>query len=146
MRKAIEFFIIPENLCHFTKMKSGCWIWNRCLDEKGYGRACYKGRVRKTHRVMYEVLKGPLVPGLVIDHLCRNRACVNPDHLEQVTQAVNYQRGMNGRLNRWNIPGSTCKRGHVLTPANTKMVGKGRTCRQCWREAKRASYQRRKAA
>jgi hypothetical protein len=75
---------------HWTvNPESGCWEWIKCKDKKGYGRA-FKDRA---HRVIFERFKGPVKEGLELDHLCRNRGCVNPDHLEQVPSIINTQRG-----------------------------------------------------
>jgi hypothetical protein len=77
---------------------TGCWVWGLALDNDGYGRAQVGPVKRLAHRVEYERRVGPIPPGLVIDHLCRNRACVNPDHLEPVAQVVNIRRGLRTRL------------------------------------------------
>jgi len=79
--------------------RTGCWVWQKYLDRDGYGR----GPNRKAaHRMYYERYRGPIPGGLVIDHLCRNRSCVNPDHLEVVTLAENIRRGAQTRLD-WSL-------------------------------------------
>jgi hypothetical protein len=70
---------------------NGCWLWERA-NSKGYGRIFYNGRLRQAHRLFYELLNGPVDRSLHLDHLCRTRQCVNPSHMEPVTQAVNLQR------------------------------------------------------
>jgi len=73
--------------------ETGCWIWQRTTTAYGYGWIRVNGKGTNAHRAIYERLHGPVPPGLVVDHLCRNRICVNPDHLEVVTQTVNVRRG-----------------------------------------------------
>jgi len=77
---------------------TGCWIWQRSMDQNGYGqmRVCHK--LYRAHAFFYEYLVGPVPDGLELDHLCRNPACVNPAHLEPVTRAVNTQRGNAAKL------------------------------------------------
>ena len=73
---------------------SGCWLWTGGLEEKGYAVLCkpnWKGH-RAAHRFSYETFVGPIPDGLQIDHKCRVRSCVNPDHLEPVTSAENNRR------------------------------------------------------
>ncbi len=110
--------------------KNGCWNWDVC-DNLGYGRATDgKHRSVKAHRLMYERLVGPIPEGLVIDHLCRNRTCVNPDHLEPVTQSENVRRG-NG-FSAVNARKTHCKRGHPLDGDNLYRNPAGaRVCRTC---------------
>lgn len=74
-----------------------CWIWEGARDSRGYGCIQFGGRPRKSHRVSYELHIGPIPEGLVIDHLCRNARCVNPAHLETVTQRENVLRGKRSR-------------------------------------------------
>lgn len=75
-----------------------CWNWNGRINKQGYGRVSFEGVLSLAHRAVYEELVGLIPAGLVIDHLCRNTLCVNPDHLEPVTQAENQRRGLNGVL------------------------------------------------
>lgn len=129
-----------------------CWIYTgRDVSANGYHRVKVDGERVMVHRWMWEQTYGPIAPGLEIDHLCRNPACCNPDHLEPVTPAVNKYRG----FSPWGINKrkTHCKRGHEFTPENTKRVGKdGRSCRECIRirqatyQAKRTQRQRERRA
>ena len=86
---------------------------------------------RRAHRCSYEFLKGEIPNGLVIDHLCRVRNCINPDHLEPVTPLENMMRGNNQTVT--NKTKTVCKNGHEFTPENTytnPYSGK-RKCRTC---------------
>lgn len=77
---------------------TGCWEWQKALSTGGYATTVQDGRQTYAHRAFFERAKGPIPPGLQIDHLCRNRRCVNPDHLEPVTQAENVRRGALSKL------------------------------------------------
>lgn len=79
--------------------ENGCWIWQGYLTPAGYGRAHMDGNMRPAHRVVYTHLVAPVPRELVLDHLCRVRACVNPDHMEPVTNAENLRRGSRTKLN-----------------------------------------------
>jgi hypothetical protein len=76
----------------------GCWEWKKWITGKGYGRIKVGGKLMLAHRHFYEMAKGPIPTGLQIDHKCRNRSCVNPEHLEVVTNEVNTQRGESASL------------------------------------------------
>jgi hypothetical protein len=104
--------------------EAGCWRWQGSLNKHGYGRFTLAGRQVFAHRFAYETFVGPIPSELEIDHLCRVRDCVNPDHLELVTHKEN------GRRTRRRF----CKRGHDLADAYYKPSG-GRACRQCRRVA-----------
>ena len=100
----------------------GCWPWLAALDRKGYG-AFYDGyRMRRAYRFGYEALVGPIPSGLELDHLCRNRGCVNPSHLEPVTHSENVRRGGNALK-------VSCPTGHPYDRVDPKTGG--RRCRRC---------------
>lgn len=82
----------------FEVSEYGCWIWKGYLQPNGYGKAFDGKKVRMAHVVVWEAANGPVPDGLDLDHLCRNRACVRPDHLEPVTRAVNLRRGAGSKL------------------------------------------------
>lgn len=79
----IQDKILPEP-------NTGCWLWIAALNSKGYGSCWHKGSARQAHVVVYEMLVGPATPEL--DHRCRNRCCVNPDHMDRVTRGENLRR------------------------------------------------------
>lgn len=113
----------------------GCWEFLGTPDYKGYGRAWYAGRMWKLHRLSYQTYRGELDTALQIDHVCRNRLCANPDHLEQVTVRENLLRG--DTITARNSRKTHCANGHEYTPENTSYTSNGRRCRQCWRDQKR---------
>lgn len=128
-------------LARVTDAPGGCWQWTGYLMPNGYARISVNGERQYAHRVAYEAVLGPIPDGLVIDHLCRNRGCVNPDHLEAVTQRTNVLRGVSFAAAR--ARQVRCLRGHRFTKANTYVAGNGtRKCRKC-RAAARARSRRR---
>lgn len=130
-----------------------CWLYAGQQFGGGYGRIdswlkdLKKSKTYLAHRVMYENCVGPIPEGLVLDHLCRNTICINPDHLEPVTDAENLRRGV-GEAAR-NSKKTHCIRGHEFSPGNTRLIHKGkdlnRACRECDRRWSSIGYSRRKA-
>ena len=82
--------------------ENNCWTWTKGVREDGYGLMQWKGRTRLVHRVVYEAMKGAIERGLEIDHLCRNRACCNPEHMEAVSRKENVARAVAARAHRKN--------------------------------------------
>ncbi len=110
--------------------ESGCWIWIAYTHKQGYGRVSINNKVYNAHRVVYETLRGPIGYQLELDHLCRVRCCVNPDHLEAVTHKENVLRG-NGIMASY-IRRTHCKRGHPLQDSNKYFMKNGYwRCRAC---------------
>lgn len=115
-----------------VRKTEACWLWMAYISADGYGRI-YVHETRSysnAHRVAWELVNGTVTEGLVIDHLCRNPACVRPSHLEAVSQRENAYRGDSPLVaRRWN---THCARGHAYTPANTTLTKRGtRRCRKC---------------
>lgn len=78
-------------------LSTGCWNWSGALYPNGYAGLTIAGRRALAHRISFQAFVGPIPDGLVLDHMCRNRACVNPDHLEPVTNGENIRRGVLAR-------------------------------------------------
>jgi HNH endonuclease len=122
-----------------------CWVWTGRRNSEDYGRLSVEGHGERAHRFGYALLVGPIPTGLVLDHLCRNTLCVNPAHLEPVTDRVNVLRGIGPTAQH--ARATHCVRGHPLSGANLYLNPEGeRRCRICKREDDRRYKARRRAA
>jgi hypothetical protein len=127
---------------------TGCWLWLGAALKNGYGRLSVGQRSqgeRRTlyaHRLAYELFVGPIPPDRELDHLCRNRICCNPEHLEPVTRRVNILRGIGpNKLGAINAMKTHCTHGHEFTIENTRhRPAGGRSCRACARELARRDH------
>lgn len=114
---------------HYVEINhaNGCWEWTGAFDRSGYGAFKDQGKKINSHRWSYRHFKGEPPKGLDIDHLCRVRKCVSPEHLEAVTRKVNVQRGLAAQERK-----THCIHGHAYTPENTYRYPDGaRECRTC---------------
>lgn len=136
--------ISSRNLCHklyenlwrgTDRQASGCWNWNRTLLPNGYAHLAVNGTKHYVHRLFYILTYGPIGEGLQLDHLCRNRACCRPDHLEAVTCLVNLLRAPETLAAR-NTNKTGCNKGHAYAGGNLYIErytykGKPKLCRRC---------------
>jgi len=117
-----------------------CWLWQGYINSEGYGE--YRSKVLRTrlaHRIAYALDGDGTVPDMPLDHLCRNRHCVNPDHLEPVSVKVNTRRSNVGLQQSMR---THCPHGHEYTEENTLTYGGKRRCRTCKNERARESRKR----
>lgn len=125
-----------------VEVRGACWLWCAATMVNGYAVMGIERRTFLAHRVSYLLFKGDLGPEQV-DHLCRNRSCVNPAHLERVSQQENIRRGNGGAHNRVK---TKCPQGHPYTPDNTYTYtvrgSPHRQCKICSKKRSKASYWR----
>lgn len=117
--------------------KTTCWDWMASTDKDGYGQFWLNKKYHKAHRVSYELIKGVLTKGLTLDHLCKNKKCCNPEHLEQVSIQTNLKRAFH-QISTINSKKTHCNNGHEFTPDNTYITPLGkRQCNECQRQRKK---------
>jgi hypothetical protein len=120
-----------------------CWLWTGSINSSGYGVLHIDRRPVRAHRLAYEELVGPIPYGLALDHLCRVRNCVRPDHLEPVTLGENVLRGVSpSAVNRRK---THCPQGHPFNETNTYRRSGRRVCRECSLEWDRRARERKRA-
>ena len=123
-------FISPEP-------NSGCWLWTGAISDTGYGNFYLNRKTVNAHKLLYQALREPVPAGLELDHKCRIRSCVNPDHLEPVTRSVNQKRGIN-------CTHTACPIGHLYSELkNCGVRSNGRTyCAECARIRARNNWRK----
>jgi HNH endonuclease len=124
--------------------ETGCWLWKGRTATQGYAQVQgYRRKAVVAHRWLYEIIIGPIGDELKLDHLCRVKRCVNPDHLEAVTQSVNVKRDWEARRKegraKWQKIKTICKRGHPLVPGGRWVHEQ---CKECIKIHNRARYQK----
>jgi hypothetical protein len=124
----------------YPEPNTSCWLWGAYTNKKGYGQYRVRGAVNTAHREAYMALVGGIPEAHQIDHLCRQRCCVNPSHLEAVTGIVNHLRGLRNQ----NTAKTECDYGHPLSGGNlytytSKAGAISRQCRIC-RVRRKAKY------
>ena len=132
---------VLERFMAKVEKTESCWIWNGATGRReGYGMFWMDGKMATAYRAAYVLFKGPVPEGLQLDHLCRNRRCVNPDHLEAVTHRTNVMRGEGACAQ--NARKTHCRNGHELAGENVSIEVGGRRCRTCAAAAKRRHYEK----
>lgn len=124
-----------------VKKTDYCWIWTGSLNRLGYGQFRVGNKIMRAHRIAFQEINGPIPEGLTLDHLCRNPACVRPDHLEPVTMRENIRRGLSPFAKK--ARAAHCINGHLFDENNTRLrktkYGTGRQCKECERQRRKKS-------
>lgn len=129
--------VLDRLMRRVTVDENGCWNWQGAKNSRGYGCIGVEGKTQLTHRVSYTINVGPIGEGLQIDHLCRNRVCANPAHMEPVSHDEHAKRSLRAQS-------QDCVNGHPLSGDNLRLRTRPngqvhRGCRECDRQAKRAA-------
>ena len=148
-----KLYSVLDPIFHEKEMvqfkETGCWEWSVKDKANGYGVLTISHKSHRAHRWIYEKLVGPIKPPLVLDHLCKNKICVNPEHLEPVTTKTNTLRGIS--FSAQNAKKLFCPKGHPYSGKNllktkTKTGVERRHCRECMRANHRDYMRNRRAA
>lgn len=117
-----------------------CWIWKGAIATNGYGAFYFDKKIKRAHRVSYEIFNGPIPDGLVVDHICNNKLCVNPKHLQVLTSRENTFKDR--------LPITHCIHGHLLSKENVYLENRGnyfsRKCLICKKKSTKDSALRKK--
>lgn len=136
--------ILSRMATKFDINDHACQVWTGALNSKGYGCILYEGKVSLAHRVAWELQWGPIPDGLVVDHQCRERRCVNPAHLRLVTPKVNSLENSVG-LSALNAQKTHCPQGHRLEGENVRVDKRGkRVCKECHNAENRKARMKKK--
>lgn len=124
------------------RQQNGCWLWVGTMLVSGYGVFTAAGQTRRAHRASYEIHVGPIPAGMELDHLCRVKRCVNPQHLDPVPHRENMRRSpLMSRLGDAQAAKLACPNGHLYDETNTRITREGhRKRRACHREREGARY------
>jgi len=126
--------ITPKDMQRFwpkVKKTNNCWLWTATKTQGGYGKFYFRQEMGLAHRFSYEIFKGDIPKKLTIDHLCKNTLCVNPEHLEAITQKENVKRGLTGKIKHYNSKKTHCSKGHPFSGYNLIIYRNYRKCRTC---------------
>lgn len=132
--KSIEPLTPPEHNDFWGRVSepdplTGCMNWQQYVEPSGYARYAHRGQMIRVHRIAYADTHGSVPDGMIIDHLCGNRSCCNPDHLEAVDNWTNVRRGNSPVAQNWRK--THCVNGHEFTPENTYVPKNRPTQRYC---------------
>jgi hypothetical protein len=133
--------MMVERFLRKVRKTDSCWMWMGAKNNYGYGNFYYGGRMVRAHRVSLKLFRHDFPDELVVDHLCRNKLCVNPDHLDAVTQQVNVARYYAAKE-----PKPICVNGHAMINDNTYLHDNRRICKECKRESTRRWRQKLRVA